>query len=478
MACSTAQRAGLFFRLFLGLARKLSGLTAGPAKDQFLGLDPTRQRPSRLKRASRFNSRSPRRVYRTAQVPFTGGAVGLLTRQNLRFLALSPKQLNPQPSRVAARASAWWLIAGLLSICWFAVGCRRYAPIHVWQPPQTAVTYPGRIALAPIAGDRELAQQIQAALMAQRPQARADMAVFTAEQLLESSAVQLASTAPLTSDILAIQAARAAGANILLQGEILGGHIDLTSDAPSPQPVNMNQAFFHKPKDKLVDPENILLSWRVIDVATSKTIGTSTFNLSTQAAMKQYPDLDFIQNDASQMLVAASARETWKTISPYVVKDEVRLAAPWLQPGAFTVWRGVRAARKGNWELAEQRWQRTADLFGFNASAQHNLAVAYAAREDFPAAKEQLQKATGLFAFRLPPETLYWLDQRHRLYNTAHGLDRPDEGWAFPEPDPSEQDVASVPTVDVASLPWWTALPMAKPPGWTWKGWLTQPWAL
>lgn len=355
-------------------------------------------------------------------------------------------------------------------------GCRRSVPIHVWHPPQTTLPPSARVALAPIAGNPELAHRIEQALLAQRPGVRNDLAILTPEQLTESSAVRLASTASLTSDILSIQAARAAGADVVLQGEILHADINLEPTVEKPKVTNWNLAFFRK-QDDLAKHEKILMSWRAIDVATSRTIGTASFNLETQAAIKQYPDLDFVEHDQTQLLISASARESWKTVAPFVTKDQVRLAVPWLQPGSFAVRRGVTAARKGNWELAQQRWERTTKYFWFNAAAHHNLALAHAAREDFPAAKEQLRKATGPLSIRLPSETLVWIDQQHRYHNQALGLGTPAEGWAFPEPDPDQQ-VESVPTVDVASLPWWTALPLAKPPGWTWKGWLTQPWAL
>ncbi len=356
------------------------------------------------------------------------------------------------------------------------IGCRRSVPIHVWHPPQTTLVPAARVALAPIAGSPELARRIEQALLVQRPQVRNDLAILTPEQLTESSAVRLASTAALTSDILSIQAARAAGADVVLQGEILNADVNLEPTSETPKVTNWNLAFFRKQDDQ-AKHEKILMSWRVIDVASARTIGTASFNLETQAAIKQYPDLDFVEHDQTQLLISASARESWKTVAPFVTKDQVRLAVPWLQPGAFTVRRGVAAARKGNWELAQQRWERTTKYFWFNAAAHHNLALAHAAREDFPAAKDQLRKATGPFSIRLPSETLVWLDQQHRYHNQALGLGIPTEGWAFPEPVPNQQ-VESVPTVDVATLPWWTALPLAKPPGWTWQGWLTQPWAL
>jgi hypothetical protein len=158
------------------------------------------------------------------------------------------------------------------------------------------------------------------------------------------------------------------------------------------------------------------------------------------------------------MLIAASARESWKLLSPTVVKDRVRLAVPWLQPGAWQVRRGVSAAKHGQWSIAELNFRQAADRFPFNAAAQHNLAVALAAKEDFSGAKERLMRASGPLAIRLPGETLFWLDQQHRRYHAAHGIPRPVEGWAFPEPN-ENQPLIDAPPIDIEDLPWWTAIP-------------------
>ena len=376
----------------------------------------------------------------------------------------------------------WLLIATALLL----VGCRRSVPIHVWLPPQASVPPAGRVALAPIFGNPELAAALHQALLAERPAIRVDMAVVTPEQLRAHSSVQLASTALLTSDVLAVAAARQAGADILLQGVILDADIDVPSltaqeTSQKPKQTDWNQAYFHKKEDSPDKHERIVLSWRAVDVASGHTIGSHTFSLATPQAIEQYPDLDFVQHDQTQLLISASARESWKTVAPFVAKDNVRLAVPWLQPGSFNVRRGVRAARQGNWELAQQHWQRGADGFWSHPAAHHNLALALAAREDYPAAKAELQKATGPLSLRLPPETLVWLDQQHRNHNLALGLGTPATGWAFPEPNPrADEDAAtrSLIVADVATLPWWTAIPFAKPPGWTWQGWLSQPWGL
>lgn len=366
------------------------------------------------------------------------------------------------------------LFCGLVLIA-MSLGCRVTAPIHVWQPPTVELPQGCRVALTPIAGRADLAQSIEQALLAQRPAARADVALYTANQLAHASPIRLTSTAPLTSDLTALHAARALGADVLLQGEILSSKLDRVVDEPKPETTNYNALFFQRSEKQEIKDESLLLSWRVIDVQSGKALGSRTFSINNRQAAERYPDLELLQSSGTSIIIPASARETWKSISPIVAKDRVQLAVPWFQPGAIDVNRGVLAARKGQWQTAEQYWSQVADRYSFSAAAHHNLAVAKAAREDFSGAKQQLSGATGPLAFRLPSETLYWLDRQHRIYNESHRISKPTEGWAFPDPG-SSSDLPRAEPIDIASLPWWTAIPLTKPPGWSWQGWLTQPW--
>lgn len=351
-------------------------------------------------------------------------------------------------------------------------GCRTTVPIYVWRPPQVSTPVGAKLAIAPVAGSPELAQRIEEALLSQRPAACADIAIFTTEQLVESSPIRLVSTASLNNDLTALEAARATGADILVQGAILTTDVTLNDLLEADQAVaradnaNMNRTFFTRLSQPAEEVANrrLLLSWRIIDVPTGKTVGARSFTLYSRSVAKEYPDLEATVQNPVALLIAGSARETWKTIAPVVDRGEVRLAVPWLQPGAWLVRRGVKSAKKGDWPQAEQAWEKASKRFWFSAPAHHNLAIAQAAREDFPTAKLQLQNARGLFNYRLPSETLFWLDQHHRLYHAAHGLAKPDEGWAFPEPSDITPYEQYAEPIDLAELPWWTAIPFVKPP--------------
>lgn len=331
----------------------------------------------------------------------------------------------------------------LLLAVWCLVhctGCRVKAPIYVWRPPNISAPRQARIALAPISGHSRLAPAMQEALMQQRPAARADVALLTAEQLLQVSPVRLVSTHSLSNDLVALQAAKAAQAEFLLCGQVIECKLDLDSDADKPKPEvqNMNQVFFQRlglQKSKTKDPGYyMVMSWNVLETQTGRSVGSCQVKVKSSDVAKNYPDLQGMSDQPAQQLIQASAREAWKVLSPFVCKDQVRLAVSWFQPGGFRVWRGVRAAKKGQWQIAESYWQSVADGLLPSPAAHHNLAIAKAAREDFSGAKAELQSATGIMSRRLPPETLVWLDFNHKMYNQAHQLGEPPEGWSFNNP--------------------------------------------
>lgn len=344
-------------------------------------------------------------------------------------------------------------------------GCRTAVPIYVWQPAPFNCPRDAKIAIAPIAGNADVAARVEHALVAQRPAARSDLQLITSTQLIDRSPIRLVSTASLQNDVIAIKAAQKSSANLLLEGEVLIAKLvhpqnrePVTVDAPPPN-------------------EQLLISWRVIDVATSKSVTNQVVSIDTRRADNDYPDMLLTNPDPTDRLIVASARDSWKGLAPSVVKDEVELMIPWLQIGALQVRNGIVSAHKGRWDLAEQKFATAARWNPFNVAAHHNLAIAQAAREDFPAAKEQLSKVSWPLSTRLPAESRFWLDQRDRLYREAHGLGKPAQGWLFPDPVDSGV-LLPIEPISIEELPWWTAIPFTKPPGWTWRAWLTQPWVL
>lgn len=361
-----------------------------------------------------------------------------------------------QPVISLAPIVAWCLLAGSL-------GCRTAAPIHVWQPTPNSLPKGSSIAIATLSGQRELVQALENALVQQRPAVRSDLKVITSQQLGNAdSPIRLVSTAPVQSDLTALQAARSTAASLLLEGEILNARLASQPTEVPPTPGTP------PPNDYL------LISWRLVEVSSGKTMANHIVSIDTHRADELYPDLVVTHADPTERLLAASARDSWKALAPSVERDSVELMIPWLQLGAIRSRMGVRYAKQGRWDLAEEQWRKATRFNPFNVAARHNLAIAQAAHEDFPEAKRQLRSVRWPMSTRLPPESSVWLDQRHRQYNAAHGLAKPAEGWLFPDPTPSELITQAEPT-SIEELPLWTAIPLAKPPGWSWRAWLRQP---
>lgn len=343
-------------------------------------------------------------------------------------------------------------------------GCRTAVPIYVWRPATFECPPNAKIAIAPIAGNDDVASKVEHAIVTQRPAARADLQIVSSEQLFYQSPIRLVSTASLQNDLTAIQAARKASANLLLEGQILSSNLVAPEERAA------------VPEGASPPNEKLLISWRVIDVATSKSVANHIVSIDTKRADKEYPEMLLTYAEPTDRLIAASAREAWTSLAPSIARDKVELMIPWLQIGAMQVRYGIVDCHKGRWDLAEKKFARAARWNPLNVAAHHNLAIAQAAREDFTAAKEQLSNVSWPLSTRLPGESRFWLDQRDRQFRAAHGLGIPAEGWLIP--DPVEPDVVYAEPTSIEKLPWWTAIPFAKPPGWTWQGWLKQPLVL
>lgn len=347
----------------------------------------------------------------------------------------------------------------------FAIGCRSTVPIYVWQPATYTCPHSCRLAVAPIAGPENVAERVESAFIAQRPEVRSDVQLIASRYLAAQSPVRLVSTSALQNDATAIQAAQQASASLLLEGEVLSAKLIDPKDRRPPK---------HKEPP---ENEQLLVSWRLIDVATSRTLANHVVSIDTRRADRDYPEMLLTHPDPTERLIAASARDSWKSLAPSVERDKVELMVPWLQIGAMATRSGIVDAHKGRWDLAEQKFSIAARRNPLNVAAHHNLAIAQAAREDFPAAKSQLSDVSWPLSLRLPAESRFWLDQRHRQFQAAHGLGKPEEGWLFPDPVQAAEFEPARPT-EIEELPWWTAIPLTKPPGWTWRAWLSQPWIL
>jgi hypothetical protein len=356
---------------------------------------------------------------------------------------------------------SWFLVL----VC-LATGCRMTAPMTVWEPPLNRARTFGSIAMSPIAGPAEVTGKLHEAMIVNQPQAGQPIAFLHPQLLQEMTSIQLASFDGQPSDIAGLSAARRANADVLLQGQVLR----VNTEPPPPR---------KSPLDKSPQPsEQISLSWAVIDVGSGERIGFHTLTIDREQAEKAYPDLNSLGGEPVDRVIQAISRESWAMFSPRTKTVDTMLVLPWFIPGSNLVRQGNGFARQGRWDLAEERWQDAAAKHSWNDAAWHNLALSAAAREDFELARRRLNHAKTWWPNDRADKTERWLDETQRSYHRALSLPDRQGGWLQPDPPPnlSPETVPSADPRDIDQLPWWTAIPGTKPPEWSWRQWLTQPW--
>lgn len=353
--------------------------------------------------------------------------------------------------------------------------------MYVWSQPKALHTPDYAVSIGNLEGSPETVTDYCDAFLAQRPRVQEQLSVFVPDDLIERSEVTLASTAPSSpslGELGAMQAARKKGSDFLLMGEVIRDELTIEKPA-SNLPAEVQAAIDAQSGAAPITarrPEHLTIAWRAIDTVTGERIATFTTIMDRNIADQTYPELVWEYPDPRKRVIAASARETWKSIGPHVVKDRTSLAVSWLWPGSDKIRKGVVLAKNSRWFEAEQEWLEVVTAHPNHHRAWHNLALAAAAREDFDTSKRHIRRALELSDNRHYQKTFQWIELRQRDYHQAFHLPPPEEGWAFPEP-PAESSlsVETVRPVDLDSEPWYRVIPGIKPPEWTWYAWLTQP---
>ena len=158
----------------------------------------------------------------------------------------------------------------------------------------------------------------------------------------------------------ALLAARHTQAELLLMGEVVQDELgesttegDRTQDEYARYKSTQMSAIG---PPTLQRPERIAVAWRVFDVASGQQLGSQTLAINRFDTDREYPDLQFAFPDPRERVIAASARQTWQSVTPYLARENVDIALPWLQPGAAQIRRGNAYARIGRWDMAEAEW--------------------------------------------------------------------------------------------------------------------------
>jgi len=377
------------------------------------------------------------------------------------------------------RYACWFL-----AVIQFSLGCRISTPVFVWTTPRSNTSPQLAIAIGHIEGKPETAKDFERLFAEQRPSNLESIAVVGSDELVAVNPVQLASTAPPLAkqgEIGAIQAARQAGTDYVLMGETVRDELEFEtpgSNLPPEIQAITNQSLNPAPMTAR-RPEHLTIAWRAIDAQTRETIANFSTSMDRHQADNTYPELVWQYPNPRDRVIAANAREAWKSIGPHVVQDKAKLAVSWGAPGSAEIRKGVVYAKAGRWLEAEQHWQGVVEKYPRHHKAWHNLAYAAAAREDFQEAKRCIKLALELSDNSHYTQTFRWIELRQRDYHAAFNLPEPPEGWAFPAPQTANSiAVDQVSPLDLDSEPWYRLIPGYKPPEWTWYAWLTQPLAL
>ncbi len=107
------------------------------------------------------------------------------------------------------------------------------APIHVWREASIAKRPVQRVALGGVSGPPEVASQLQNAILQNQPNFAGHIAMLDPHWLEQNTAVQVANFDGSTSDVGALSAARRAGADVMIEAEVL--RHDLEPRPPQPQ---------------------------------------------------------------------------------------------------------------------------------------------------------------------------------------------------------------------------------------------------
>lgn len=355
-------------------------------------------------------------------------------------------------------------IAGAFSVC----GCTMTAPMTVWQPALNQPRAVKTIAMTPIYGPEELAAKLNQAMIEAMQQSGSPITVLHPQLLEEMTSIQLASFDGQPSDVAGMNAARRAKADVLLQGQIVQSQL---------QPQEPKNGRFDTRKRP---SEQITVAWTVTDVESGARLTSNTITVDREQAERTYPELAISGGENVDRVIAGLSRESWKMFSPMTTKEDAVLALPWFLPGASKIRQGNGFARQGRWDAAEKSWQDAVSKHPSNNAAWNNLALAAVAHEDFELGRSRVEHAKSMVPWDTARKTERWIDEHQHNYHRAQSLPDREGGWLVPDPPPPVvlEDVPPVRAIDIDELPWWTAIPGTKPPGWTWKQWLTQPRAL
>jgi len=324
-------------------------------------------------------------------------------------------------------------------------GCAQTARLQVWQPAELDVAGIHRLAVLDFRGEGAAGQQARSELVARLW----DSGFYTLADPTELNAVVQASAQRLDGPdeiTTAIEAGRRLGVDAIIIGEVtryrateelrrdrrldaVGRDRGDRGDRDFDRAGAVTGVAYHNRRWSEQDV-SVALSLRLIDVHTGQVRGQRQAAYRAGEVHSGQSYLPPLQEAVAE-LIQRWSRETTELLTPHLIPYEVELALPRFGPTATEIRRGNSHAIQGDWEKAAVFWEAALAIDAKCHAAMYNLALACAARFDYPRAIQLLEDAARLHPRTLYSETLSRVQRHEQAYLTAMSQKRP----AFPLPE-------------------------------------------
>jgi hypothetical protein len=319
-----------------------------------------------------------------------------------------------------------WL--SMFALAFSATGCAPKAKLMVWRPAELDVAGIGRIAVVDFQGEGDTGAIARSAVLSQLAENRH----YTLVDQTELARVQPAAfTQGLPAEAAAIEAARHAGVDAILTGQVVSysaedniqqdHHITIAGAGGASSNgskagglgIGFDTNTLHE-RDASVS-----LAFKLIDVRTGEIRDARQVSHSYEARVVNgegaMPGRERILSD----LLRKCSNDVVAAVAPHRVPVQVVLARQYWGNGLNALRSGNALAKSGDWAGAEAAWQDALKENPQNHAAHHNLALACEARGDFDGALKHIASAKKHYAATLYHQTHDRLAAEHRDHAAA-----------------------------------------------------------
>ena len=308
-------------------------------------------------------------------------------------------------------------------------GCAPHAKLLVWRPAAEEIQGVNKLVILDLDGEEPYGRIARGALEAQFAQNRhytlVDPAVLGTARSVKNGEGE-------TDVSAALAAAKSAGVDAILTGQVVSYKVDddeqhdthfsfgESSGKNKKSGASFNAFGIGIDNNHTITREaSVSLSVKLIDVNSQQVIAVrqSSHNVPAQQVNGEgnLPPRERVLTE----LLTACATDVVSLIAPHYVPAEVTLARQYYGKGSDDVRRGNELAKQGDWTNAAASWEAAVRHDPGNHAALHNLALAAEARQDFPTAIKNLNKAMASYPAALYHETQKRLKDEQVLYLAA-----------------------------------------------------------